>query len=308
MAGRLQSRNGSSRRRSSGLLGPALIAAAIVFATYRFSHSPAPAPVASGIAPIVAAFDTVDIPVAAEPVPAGTKVKDIRFRTVTYPRHQVPVGALTTIAGIADGMSTVALPAQLPLFEVNFVRGGQGVNAVTERIPPGMRAMTVKVDATTAVEGWAGSGSIVDVLLIGKERTSVIAERVKILSAERVVSPVEGTSAPHVPSTVTLLVTQEQCLAINTAIPLGRIAFALRSAKDDENWANTAFTAERLKGKSNASIEQRNAINGFLSISGAGGRKGFALSDGKWVETEIVPEGFRVLDKAVKNVEVAAAR
>lgn len=77
----------------------------------------------------------------------------------------------------------------------------------------------MRVDATSSVEGWAGSGSLVDVLLIQKDRTTVVAEKVKVLSSERSSSPVEGGASPSVPSTATLLVTQEQCLAINTAIP-----------------------------------------------------------------------------------------
>ena len=151
--------------------------------------------------------------------------------------------------------------------------------------------MTVRVDATTAVEGWAGSGALIDVLLVTKERTSVVAEKVKILSAERSVSPVEGSGAPNVPSTVTLLVTQEQCLAINTAIPLGKIAFALRSSADDSQWQETLFTSERLKGPSSAK-EDKPGISGYLTVHGQ--EKRYALTEGKWIKADSVPPGFFV--------------
>ena len=44
-------------------------------------------------------------------------------------------------------------------------------------------------------------------VLVEQSQTTVIAEKVKVLSAERSVTPVEGSEAPSVPSTITLLVT-----------------------------------------------------------------------------------------------------
>lgn len=287
MAARTTSR---LRRKSRGSLSAvALLCAAMVASAFLLSRrveAPKPQPRA-----VVAQFDTVDVPVPAEFVPPGTKVRDIRFRTVSYPKHQLPSGALLDVGPMLEAVSTSGLPANLPLFKENLSLTALGSNPVVERIPPGMRAMTIKVDATSAVEGWAGSGSIVDVLLVTKDKTSVIAESVKILSAERSVAPVEGQAAPSVPSTVTLLVTQEQCLAINTAIPLGKIAFALRSTKDEEQWEDTIYTAERFNFGANARARAR-GISGFVSIKEGQSEKAFALSDGKWVKTEVIPEGF----------------
>ncbi len=241
---------------------------------------------------IVAQFDTIDIPVPTRFIPIGTKVSAIEFKKVAFPRHQVPHGALISVENFLNATAITPLPANLPLFEQNLSLSAAASNPVVERIPAGMRAMTIKVDATSAVEGWAGSGSIVDVLLIEKSRTSVVAEKVQILSAERSVSPVDGGVSPQIPSTVTLLVTQEQCLAINTAVPLGRIAFALRNAGDDSSWSDISYTAERLKG---APSSPRGAatINGYIALQDEkGARQRYALSEGRWIRTEVVPEGF----------------
>lgn len=282
-------------RNTMGSLGAISVFLLVAAGSGFFVASRFPAQVSEQPGPptVVAEFDTVFLPVPAEPVPAGQRVRDIRFKQIAFPRHQVPPGALESIESILDLVSTAALPASLPLFPGNFGKNSASSNAVLERIPLGMRAMTVKVDATAAVEGWAGSGSIVDVLLVERERTSVIAEKVTVLSAERSTSPVEGASAPNVPSTVTLLVTQEQCLAINTAIPLGRIAFALRSGQDGATWSEQVFTAERLKGRL-ASSGPQTAITGYIAINGETGRQIFALSDGKWIRTTAVPPGFHL--------------
>ena len=274
----------------AGLIALAVLASAIIIAAgYRRPSAPP-----ESAAPRAAEFETVDILVPVEPVAAGTRVRDIRFKTVPFPRHQMPPGAITDIASFSDAAAIAPLPAGLPLFSANFSAKARINNPVLERIPPGMRAMTIRVDATTAVEGWAGSGSVVDVLLIEKNRTSVIAEKVTVLSAERSVSPVEGQTAPNVPSTVTLLVSQEQCLSINTAIPLGKIAFALRSTRDETGWAETSFSAERLKAA--APSDRPQSISGYIAIKDgtakAGTETAYALNNGKWVRTEIVPEGF----------------
>jgi Flp pilus assembly protein CpaB len=240
---------------------------------------------------VVGEYDIVRLPVPAAPVPAGTRVKQIQFRYVPFPKHQVPTGALTSVEPVLEGVSIAALPANLPLFRENFSLVSGSQNPVIEQIPQGMRAMTVRVDATAAVEGWAGSGAIVDVLLLEKDRTTVVAEKVKILSAERSVAPVDGAAAPSVPSTVTLLVTQEQCLAINTATPRGKLAFALRSLQDEDSWSDTVYTAERLKG-GRSTRDTRATISGYVSVDGEAKREAFALADGKWVKTQVVPEGF----------------
>jgi Flp pilus assembly protein CpaB len=300
---KLNSRNVKNRSRGN-VYASLILAAAIVFATLVLNRRDTEVEAAVPSQIIVAQYDTVMLPVPAEPIAAGVRLKDVRFKNVSFPKQQIPEGAVESLDGVINSVSLVAIPADLPLFRSNLTTLGHVTNPVVEKIPPGMRAMTIRVDATSAVEGWAGSGSIVDVLLVEKDRTTVVAEMVKILSAERSVSPVDGTVAPNVPSTVTLLVTQEQCLAINTAIPLGRIAFALRSSQDLEKWLSTKYTPDSLRGGA-ASGDKRIAINGFVSMSGQESQRNFVLSDGKWIATDVVPDGFFAkrenLEKAKQN-------
>jgi len=294
------------RQRGGGLLGAVIVGASVLIGSLLIAKTKTPALEIPKAAPVVSEFDTVAVPVPLEPIAAGTKVKDIKFQIVRFPKHQVPLGALERLDSWAEATVIAPLPANLPLFEANFSRTSLSSNPVLDRIPQGMRAMTIKVDATSAVEGWAGSGSVVDVLMIGKDKTTVIAERVKILSAERSVVPIEGQSSPTVPTTVTLLVTQEQCLAINTAIPLGRIAFALRSTRDEEAWNDTHYTADQLSGSPAYQAQKGDKVIGVVSIKDKDGQNSsaFALTGGKWVKTEVVPEGFFNVGKAeVKKEE-----
>ena len=276
------------RGNSSALIGVGLLSVSLLAGAFmlRGGGAPQPAPAAVGI-------DMVELPVPAEFVAAGTRLGEIQFKNAAFPRDQVPQGAIRDVSPYLEAVAAAPLPAGLPLFRANLGGRARGSNAVIERIPSGMRAITVPVDATSAVEGWAGSGTVVDVLLVEESRTSVVAEQVKVLSAERSVAGVEGEAAPSVPSTVTLLVTQEQALAINTAIPRGRIAFALRSFDDDQRWLDRIYTAERLKGPSAA--RRKSNVNGYIAVKGRRSTRAFALADGKWVRSEVLPQGFLVM-------------
>ncbi len=275
------------KRKDKNIISVAMLSLSIVLAALILKPGSAVPKAVEAERQIVGEFDTVNLPVPSAYVPTGTRLKDIKFREVAFPRHQVPKNAIDDISPHLEAVTIAPLPANLPIFAANFTLAGTRSNPVIERIPTGMRAMTVRVDATSAVEGWATSGSIVDVLLVQNAQTKVIAEKVKIISAERSLEPKEGTSEEAIPRTVTLLVTQEQCLAINTAIPLGKIAFALRGQSDDGIWNDTTYTSNQLNGTV-ASSSGVTGVSGFASVKDDQGReKKFALSDGRWIRSQI---------------------
>lgn len=293
-------RTGTKRRprRSQSVVPVLLLLVVIVFLTialFRQPHSTSATEAPRTV--YVGEYESVQIPVAAEPVPAGTKVKNITLKYVSFPKTQLPRGAVTDIVPFLEAVSIAPLPAHVPLVQENFSHAAAASNPVIDRIPAGMRAITVNVDATSSVEGWAGSGAVVDVLLIEKDRSLVVAERVKILSAERKVAPVDGAPSEKVPRTVTLLVSQEQALAINTAIPRGKIAFALRNNRDEDAWSDTVYTAARLDGGAEGP-ERPAEVTGYVSISGDDNKQQYVLVDGKWVPSNVKPNGFLVAENA----------
>lgn len=280
-------RKRSAPRSAMGLrvAGGVLVLSAMIVA-YRSGNSGK----SGGDAQASLSSDLIEVVVPIAPIAIGAALRDQRFQKLVVSRRSVPRDVVTSEEQINSAVSTVGLPAGLPIAATNLSFSRNVSNPVSGRIPPGMRAITVKVDATSSVEGWAGSGSVVDVLLVEKNRTSVVAEKVRVLSAERSTSPVEGLSMPSVPSTVTLLVTQEQTLSINTAVPLGRIAFALRSSNDDSSWRDTSFSADRLSAGQIPT--NRPAITGYISMGEGANAKRYALTNGKWLETSSAPDGF----------------
>lgn len=287
------------RRRNHNLNVIALACVGIGLAVTSFSFSRTPqaaeaVPQIQGV--MVGAIDTIELPVLAQGVPAGTRVSTMRFVRRKFPIESISKTALSSTESINDWVSNVPLGANLPLERTYFRSPESFVNPVVAKIPDGMRAMTIQVDATAVVEGWAGSGNRVDVLLVERDRTSVIAEMVQILSTERSTAPVTGEGgAPGVPSTVTLLVSQPQLLAINTAIPKGRIAFALRNFKDDGAVQRRTFMADELHAGPAQQMKPSSRINGYVEYREGDQKRGFALEDNRrWIPSDAIPEGVLV--------------
>lgn len=238
-------------------------------------------------------FNVVEVPVPDRPVGAGVTMRDVPIRLEKFPEHQLPRGVVRDAGRVRDAVTLVALPGGLPILDVNLGSADEASNPLVGRIPPGMRAMTVRVDATSAVEGWARSGSVVDVLLVEKNKTTVVAQQVKIISTERSLSAaVSLDTSAAIPSTVTLLVTQEQCLAINTAVAVGKIAFALRSGADGDTWRDGDFDAQDLSGSSGKKGGAK--VEGVISFGSGPNKKNYALVDGKWIPSDSMPTGFFV--------------
>src|SRR5262245_17809898 len=107
-----------AQRRTGGshtLFGLTLLAVAVVYSAHLVrSHAAPPAPITE--ARFVAEYDTVNIPVPARAVPAGTRVRDIPLVQMTYPLRQLPEGALRSLAGLENAVTLAPLPANLPFF------------------------------------------------------------------------------------------------------------------------------------------------------------------------------------------------
>lgn len=276
----------NARRRSYAgrILGIAIVLLGVGGAAYVAGRSIGSPQEREQSRAFVPEFNVVEVPVPDRPVGAGVAIRDIPIRLEKFPEHQLPREVVRDIGEVRDSVTLVALPGGLPILNVNIGTQEQAAHPLTGRIPPGMRAMTVRVDVTAAVEGWARSGSVVDVLVVDKNGTQVVAEQVKILSAERSLALGAIDNATAIPSTVTLLVTQEQCLAISTAVAIGKITFALRGNTDSNQWEDTGFAAAELSEVRSPRSSDR--VQGVISFNDGGAQRRLALVDGEWIRSE----------------------
>ncbi|MBL7662753.1 Flp pilus assembly protein CpaB [bacterium] len=221
---------------------------------------------------VLSTEDTVVVPTPERPIARGEKLSDVKFSYTKWPKSKLTGDYVIDINSFGDAVALAQLPEYLPIPVSAVSKGAIDMNAVVEGIPEGMRAITVRVDAESAVEGWARSGNFVDVILIrgGNDglEAKVIAENVRILSAERQAKPVNsGATAPEAPRTVTLLTTQEDALKIKASSNIGKLTFALRGEGDAEPTAITGLSQKNLLGEAPNTRAVSDLVKGYAKDS-----------------------------------------
>lgn len=180
--------------------------------------------------------NSVEVMVAANDVQVGSKLEDKDLRLARFPLSSVPQGAyLSKTKLLGRGViqpiqrGEFVLPSKLAA-----ENSGSGLPAL---IPPGMRAVSVRVNEVVGVAGFAVPGTRVDVLLTGNpsgsadRQTSTVLENVAVLAAGQ---KLERNSAgePQNAPVITLLVSPDDAQKLTLASTEGRIQLALRNPLD----------------------------------------------------------------------------
>lgn len=235
--------------------------------------------------------DTILLPVPQRMIAQGEKLGSVSFDTVKWPKSNLSANYLRDLNRYPNAVALTSLPDHMPIPLDSVALIPVDSNAVVERIPRGLRAITVRVDAESAVEGWARSGSFVDVIVIQQSQNrdvgleaKVIAENVRILSAGRSTEPLVGqASAPRAPATVTLLVSQEDALKIKLASGIGKLTFALRGGSDSDPTHSVSVNQKAMLGGARTFIPKKVSYRG--RAKGPDGRVYFLGEDSRWVPT-----------------------
>lgn len=233
--------------------------------------------------------DLVFLPVPRRDVAPGETLAEVPFSEVRWPKSAVDDSFVKSQGELKALVATTTLPSGMPVSKRNLSMSESDANAVVESIPDGMRAITVRVDVESAVEGWARTGNYVDVIVIkpgggseGGLESKVIAENVRILSAGRSTAPVgKDAQNTQAPGTVTLLVSQVDALRIKTGASIGRLTFSLRGQGDKTPTLAKQLNQRELLLGSNL---QSKTIAKFTGKAVGPDGQGYVLSgDNEWL-------------------------
>ncbi len=244
------------------------------------------------------ALGTVVLIAANTKIPKGAKLTANYLREVHWPRDQVPEGAVRNFQDVENMFATSALPENQPILR-SALATTPPTFSLGELLPPGHRAVTIQVNATSGVEGWATPGVHVDVFLTyldpadGVNKTRVAVENAVVLSfggsakTADSTDSLERSSAAMDTTTVTLAVPFADSLKIQTAISMGRITLALRNNNDLASPGLGVFGANEWEQRPRVRVEEKKAVQlskGFARITDAdGNEKEFVLgNDDKW--------------------------
>lgn len=183
-----------------------------------------------------AAADTAEVMVAANDLQVGARVEDHDVRIIRIQSTDMPPGAPRKKADVIG--HGVIIPISRGEFILpNRLAGENAGSGLPALIPPGMRAVSVRVNEIVSVAGFVTPGTRVDVLLTGaptgsgEQQTTTVLQNVAVLASGHTL---ERTSSGEAQNTavITLLVTPDDAQRLTLASTEGHIQLALRNPLD----------------------------------------------------------------------------
>ena len=173
---------------------------------------------------------------AARPIPLGTRLAASDVKRVGWPSSSPLQGGFPRIEDVVGRGVITDVGANEPLTEAKLAPKEAGAG-LSPAIPPGMRAISVKVNEVIGVAGFVVPGTRVDVVVtIGQREDSVsrvIVSNVQVLTAGTKMDQDQAKDGKPMPSTVvTLLVTPTDAERIALASAEGSIMLTLRNPMD----------------------------------------------------------------------------
>jgi pilus assembly protein CpaB len=199
---------------------------------------------------------TIKVVVAQHPLKLGTRITADHVKLVDWPANAPVANSFSKIEDVLNRglISEVAENEPLTNSKLAALEAGAGL---PPSIPPGMRAISVKVNEVIGVAGFVVPGTRVDVMvtLSGKNRdqdstTRVVVSNTQVLTAGTRYDQENAKDGSPIPSTVvTLLVTPEDGERIALAATEGQIMLTLRNPLDQDPTATSGVRTGALFGQ-----------------------------------------------------------
>src|SRR3984885_2118739 len=177
-----------------------------------------------------------DVIVAADDVQVGARVEEHDVRIAKFPASGLPAGAYTKRSQVM-GRGVI-----IPIAKGEFIlpsklapeNAGSGLPSL---IPPGMRAVSVRVNEVVSVAGFVGPGTRVNVLLTGapngstENQTTTVLQNVAVIASGHTLERSASGEAQSTP-VITLLASPEDAERLTLASSEGKIQLSLRNPLD----------------------------------------------------------------------------
>jgi pilus assembly protein CpaB len=192
---------------------------------------------------------TVNYLVAAHALPAGTLARDEDYGPKSAAPAEVPAGALVDSpeirASLRGALVRRYIDPGMPITREDVIRvRDRGFLAAV--LEPGMRAVSISVDAASGVAGLIWPGDRVDVILtqdleagasIGwRIAGETVLRDIRVIAVDQDIAqgaePSAASKSGRVPSTVTLQVTPEDADKVAVAQHLGHLSLSVRAISD----------------------------------------------------------------------------
>ena len=207
------------------------VGSVFAFATYNYVQTAAGRTVKMETTPVVVAASSLDI---------GAEIDRDDIHVVDWPSSALPEGAFTNPDDVIGRGVIMPIVANEPILPLKLASKDAG-SGLPPAIPPGFRAVSVRVNEVIGVAGYVLPGTHVDVLCTvnptsqqGDITSKVILTNVQVLAAGTKIDRETDKDKPMPVSVVTLLVDPEQAERLTLAASEGKIQLALRNPLDRE--------------------------------------------------------------------------
>jgi pilus assembly protein CpaB len=197
---------------------------------------------------------TTEILVAAVDIPMGATLKPDMVKLSPWPQAARPEGAFSDPQAVRDRVILTDIQKGEPLMARRLApEGSKG--GLTAIVPPGKRAITVRVNDVIGVAGFALPGTYVDVMVNteyghGNSQqeaiSKIVLERILVLAVAQDVE--RDATKPQVTNAVTLEVTPEQAEVLDLARSVGSLSLVLRNQTESQTASTTGVTKDALLG------------------------------------------------------------
>jgi pilus assembly protein CpaB len=233
-------------RRFLTVLGVSLVFALVVSSIfYQFTARSGPSKKADNT-------EMRDVIVTTRALGVGVMIRPADVKIAKVPAEAFPKGAYSKVEEVLDRPVISNILMEEPIMEGRLAVKGSGLG-LAPTIPPGMRAVSVRVNDVAGVAGFVLPGMHVDVLVTGRppgddgDITATCLQNVLVLSAGTTLQPDARGQAIQAP-TVTLLATPEDAEILTLANMDGHIQLVLRNSSDQDTGKTPGRYVSELYG------------------------------------------------------------
>jgi pilus assembly protein CpaB len=187
---------------------------------------------------VATTMPTSPVVVAASDLDVGAEIAAEDVKVVAWPTTSVPPQAISDPKEVVGRGVVTPIIQNEPVVVAKLATKEAGAG-LPPAIPPGLRALSVRVNEVIGVAGYVLPGTRVDVLATvnptgnGQDVTSkVVLTNVQVLAAGTKIERDEEKGKPMPVSVVTLLVAPEESERLTLAATEGKIQLALRNPLD----------------------------------------------------------------------------
>lgn len=200
-------------------------------------------------------IQTTQVLVAARPLRFGEPVTAETVRSVEWPARAVPEGAYDELAALIPDpnrprVALRAMEPNEPILRVKVSNPGQPAG-IAAQLSAGLRAFTIRVDASSGISGSLRPSNLVDIYWTGRgesgEITRLIGSNVRIIALDE--NADQDRNFTGVPRSVTVEAAPEMVATLAQGQSTGRLSLSVVGLDDHTSLANFQIDRSGLLGE-----------------------------------------------------------